>query len=420
MNCKDIRELLTAYLDGEVTPEEKAYIEAHVAGCTHCRSELEGLSAARDNLRGALKSMTEEALPSPQTWEKIKGRLETKESRRGFWSSFTLGRVATAATAVAILIVAIVIWQFGGIFEIGAPPPAPAPAPTPVPAPTVPVPAPPPVPTPTPAPSPEPPPPMPAPLPTLQVSAVPTQDSYLPGERVDIKFSFSNTDTDESITVTPFPPEIQLMSPRPNEVVRSFAYGEQELKLEPGERMSYNLTWDQLDDNEKQVAPGWYYVDVNEITATTDSQTTQWSFGTITKLLIRYPQGAMEKSIELNQPQTVNGLTITLKRVELTATEARFYAFTIPPGYSPPEQPGPDIPSLPHPPPPEMVPVHAEYTVDGVTKDAGYSGIGSEGDGIRLIWDNLDPVPSDAKDLTFTITGFGDIEGPWEFKIPLE
>ena len=105
--------------------------------------------------------------------------------------------------------------------------------------------------------------------------------------------------------------------------------------------------------------------------------------------------------------------------MELTATGARFYAFATPPGYSPPERPGPDIPPLPHP-PPEMVRVHAEYTVDGVSRDAGYSGIGSENDGIRLIWDNLDPIPSDAKELTFIITRFGDVEGPWEFKVPLE
>jgi len=31
----------------------------------------------------------------------------------------------------------------------------------------------------------------------------------------------------------------------------------------------------------------------------------------------------------------------------------------------------------------------------------------------------LDPVPSDARELTFTITKFGDWQGPWEFHIPL-
>lgn len=251
------------------------------------------------------------------------------------------------------------------------------------------------------------------------MNAVPTQPSYLPGEGVDIEFSFTNTGT-EPITVSPFPPKIQIMLPRPYDVVRSFASGTQELVVEPGDRAIYNLTWDQRDDNGNHVSPGWYYVDIKGVTATRGTRTTQWSFGTVTKLLIQFPQGAMEKNIELNQSETVDGLTITLVSVELSATGAKFYAFTIPPGYSPPEQPGPTMPPMPHPPPPEMVPVHAEYTVDSVTKDAGYSGIGSEENGIRLIWDDLDPVPSDAKGLTFTITRFGDVEGPWEFKITLD
>jgi len=53
MNCKEIREFLTAYLDGEVTPEEKAYIESHVPGCPDCRAELEAMSAMQTNLRGS-------------------------------------------------------------------------------------------------------------------------------------------------------------------------------------------------------------------------------------------------------------------------------------------------------------------------------------------------------------------------------
>lgn len=57
--------------------------------------------------------------------------------------------------------------------------------------------------------------------------------------------------------------------------------------------------------------------------------------------------------------------------------------------------------------------------MDGITEDAGYSGICSEENGIRLVWDDLGPIPSDAKELTFIITRFGDVEGAWEFKIPL-
>jgi anti-sigma factor (TIGR02949 family) len=52
MDCRKICDLLTAYLDGEVTPEEKANIEAHLAGCPRCQSELGSLSAVQNDLRG--------------------------------------------------------------------------------------------------------------------------------------------------------------------------------------------------------------------------------------------------------------------------------------------------------------------------------------------------------------------------------
>jgi hypothetical protein len=133
----------------------------------------------------------------------------------------------------------------------------------------------------------------------------------------------------------------------------------------------------------------------------------------------------MEKNIEVKQAQTVTGLpfmwkreelsidlTITLERAELTAEGAKFCAFATSPnspsaGYDHPQWSGPAC---------------AQYIVDGAIKDAGTAGMRYCDDGIRLRWGHdtgLDPVPSDAKELTFTITEFGDWQGPWEFRIPL-
>ena len=136
--------------------------------------------------------------------------------------------------------------------------------------------------------------------------------------------------------------------------------------------------------------------------------------------MIQFPQGAMEKSLDLNQSQTVSDIAITLERVELTADGANFYFFFIPPGYTAP----PTEPSLPPMSPSISIMAKAEYSVDGITKYAGTAGFNTKGDGIKLVWGGgpgkLDPVPSDAKELTFTITQLNDWEGPWEFKIPLE
>jgi hypothetical protein len=198
------------------------------------------------------------------------------------------------------------------------------------------------------------------------------------------------------------------------QAVRSFAAGNREIRLEPGEVVTYTLSWDHRDENGVQVLPGWYVVNVS-VTYVHGSppKTTRQSFGDTAKIYIQYPQGAMEKTIKPNQSQTVNGISITLERVELSAEGARFYAFVVPPGYTP-SQPVPMV----------IAPVHARYSFDGTTRDAGLAGWGARDDGIKLIWgppdQPLDPVPSDAKELTFIITHFGNIEGPWEFKIPLE
>jgi|GEM_PF-514902 len=360
------------------------------------------------------------AVPSPffkaELKEKLLQKLSEEESRaeakRGrFWESLRrlVPRQPVWQALTALLVVVVVaggITWGTGTLKVSAPPPAPTPAPPAYSDGGI----------PPPAPS----------QPSLELEAIPLSPIeyapgvFLPGEEVKVEFRFSNASS-EPITVAPFSPGIEIVRPRTDEdgVVRSFAEGSGQLDISPVETVEYTLVWDQKDDNGKQVVPGWYYVDVKGITVTkaTAPTRTGMSFGSIARLLIQFPQGAMEKIIEVNQSQTVSDLTITLERVELSATGATFYAFTIPPDYSPPRTEGPPLP-------PPMVPVHAQYTVDGVTNDAGYSSVGAQGSGIRLIWGHheagLDPVPSDARELTFTITSFGDRSGPWEFSIPLE
>jgi hypothetical protein len=414
MNCIEISELLTTYLDGEVTPEEKAYIEAHLPGCPQCRTELEALSATRDNLCGALKSMANEVYPPDQAWERVRARLETKDGWSRFWTSFTLGRVATAAAAVVILVIAVVIWQFGGLFEVGAPPPSPVPAPAPAPAPVpapAPAPAPAPEPTPTPAPAPTPT-PSPAPGPTryIEADASLNKDTYLPGEDVVIEFSFKNV-TSEPFQIDPFPPLIQIS--HHSEVLRSFSPWEATNTLGPDEVVTYILTWDQSDEQEQQVPYGNYYIKLGDIKL--GDRTMSLHLSGTRQFLILPAEGVIEKTIEINESRTVDGITITLKRVELTTTGMEVYAFNTPPDYY--------LSERPQPPPPEFMKLHAEaeYSLDGgPVIEAGPSGIGFLEDGMRHSWTHLDPVPKGTKEITFVITKLGDCESRWEFKIPLE
>lgn len=382
-------------------------------------------AAIDDDYRTAIdfaqKMVRLRGVPSSSFKEQLKERLllklseqETKApagAKRGrFWGVLRrlvprqpVWRAVTTTALVIILATVGVFWYMGGFTQ------APAPAPlTPekcgIPTPT----------------------PVPAPPPPLEIEATPLSPvayapAFSPGKEVKILFVFKNVSSGP-ITVAPFPPRIEITRPKTDEVVRSFPGGSEQLDISPVETEEYTLVWDQKDNNGRQVTPGWYYVNVKvSFSRATEPTRGTGSLATMTKLLIQLPQGAMEKFIRVGQSQTVSGLTITLERVELSAMGARFLAFTIPPGYSLPEQ----RPDLPSPPPPDwMVPVHAQYTVDGVTKDAGNAGVRFLANSVELAWGYhgawLDPVPSDAKELIFTITRFGDLEGPWQFFIPLE
>jgi hypothetical protein len=229
------------------------------------------------------------------------------------------------------------------------------------------------------------------------------------GETVEINLSFTNMAT-ETCMISPFPPEIRIIElpdvQPPDKVIRAFPVGEDELALPPGKSTSYSLNWDQQDDSGKQVLPGWYSVEV----------TLADSRGAACRVLVLPPEGVLEKTIDVNQSQMVNGITITLDRVELTATGIKVYAFNTPPDYSLPQ--GPDLA------PPQFMVLHAfaEYAFDGgAMKQAFPSGITFLENGMMHTWgEYLEPTPKNAKELTFRITELGDYQGPWEFKILLD
>jgi hypothetical protein len=229
------------------------------------------------------------------------------------------------------------------------------------------------------------------------------------GETAEINLSFTNRAA-ETRTINPFPPEIRIIElpnlKPPDKVIQAFPVGEDELALQPGESTSYSASWDQKDDSGKQVPAGWYSVEVTLAT----------SRGSACRVLVLPPEGVMEKTFDVNQSQTVKGITITLERIELTATGIKVYAFNTPPDYNLPQ--GPDLA------PPQFMILHAfaEYSFDGgAMKQAFPSGIRFLENGMIHTWDEyLDPAPKGVKELTFRITELGDYEGPWEFKIPLE
>jgi anti-sigma factor RsiW len=49
--CEQVRELLSAYIDGQLTPSEKGPVEEHLASCQPCQEQLSTLRGTKDILK---------------------------------------------------------------------------------------------------------------------------------------------------------------------------------------------------------------------------------------------------------------------------------------------------------------------------------------------------------------------------------
>lgn len=93
MDCKDFREAMDLYLDGELAEEAAAAADLHLAECERCRMACERLRALRTRLQEAVR-----VTPVPATLEaRIRAQL------------FPRWRTGWAA-ALALLLLAALLW----------------------------------------------------------------------------------------------------------------------------------------------------------------------------------------------------------------------------------------------------------------------------------------------------------------------
>lgn len=127
MDCKETNSLLTAYLDGEVTPDERKSIQSHLDSCPLCRQDLDELAVTVSKVRQSLGILGDVAVPSAHLWDDIrleieidsripakggqKSMMDSKNwlkgliSRRALWKPVAIG--ATALALVVILTLAL-------------------------------------------------------------------------------------------------------------------------------------------------------------------------------------------------------------------------------------------------------------------------------------------------------------------------
>jgi len=109
MDCKNIRELLVAYLDGEATPEQRERVQLHLSDCPACRQEREALTSTQQHLRQALRMRATDIVPSTQVWTKIQERVNSAQ-QTSFWGK--LGDwIRQPAWQAAMVIVLVLTWS---------------------------------------------------------------------------------------------------------------------------------------------------------------------------------------------------------------------------------------------------------------------------------------------------------------------
>jgi hypothetical protein len=112
MDCAKAKELLSAYLDNMLEPEEKAQLEQHAASCVSCTKELALLEKYAKTMAGLPR-----VKPPDDFLNKVQGRIDRRSEfesvAKGF---FKPSAVKTRAVVLAVTVVAVI-----AVYRIMAP-----------------------------------------------------------------------------------------------------------------------------------------------------------------------------------------------------------------------------------------------------------------------------------------------------------
>jgi anti-sigma factor RsiW len=97
--CSQDRNMLAAYLDGELAADQERSLQEHMRGCPECAAEV----AAQVRLRRSMRPAATRFTPSAEFRRKIQGQISSKRSAGFRW----LWPASVAALAVMLL---AVIW----------------------------------------------------------------------------------------------------------------------------------------------------------------------------------------------------------------------------------------------------------------------------------------------------------------------
>lgn len=114
MQCERVQKELESYLQGTVTPEERAEINAHLSTCAVCSEEATAVKELGQTLRRGLHAWIDQGECPPQLARQIE--LSIRQGARRPWWRRTWSVYAGASVAAAAVLM-IVMWQQPDVAE---------------------------------------------------------------------------------------------------------------------------------------------------------------------------------------------------------------------------------------------------------------------------------------------------------------
>jgi anti-sigma factor RsiW len=109
MDCKQCAEDLTAYLDGELSPNDSAQVKSHLAVCASCADEMRSFERAAD----FVETHRLELSLRPGSWNAVRAQLPVEKASPSLFGFAASNRWRAAFAAVACIVILTVgyLWQ---------------------------------------------------------------------------------------------------------------------------------------------------------------------------------------------------------------------------------------------------------------------------------------------------------------------
>ena len=114
LNCEAVQEILSAFLDGELEPDQASLVQEHLRACANCRSELEVLrrldALARQSLVTRLPARFSRELRT-RVKDEVRRRFREVRAPAHGHRRFGFALAATVAVLIAAVSLSLHVWQ---------------------------------------------------------------------------------------------------------------------------------------------------------------------------------------------------------------------------------------------------------------------------------------------------------------------